>query len=67
MVEGLGEYQLVIGRIVGAYAHQEALRQTDRDDQDLVFQRPLLAYLHPGRFAPVAQSFGFPFPKGFKR
>ena len=42
-VAGLGEYQLVVGRIVGAYAQEEAMRQTDRDDQDLStgeFRRP---------------------------
>ena len=27
----------------------------------------LLAYLHPGRFAPIDDSFSFPFPAGMKK
>jgi len=26
-----------------------------------------LAYLYPGRFTAIHESFSFPFPKGFKR
>ena len=28
---------------------------------------PLLAYLHPGRFASVSAAFSFPFPEGMKK
>ena len=33
----------------------------DVDDQDLIFHRPLLTYLHPGRFSRIRRSLSFPF------
>ena len=66
-VEGLGECGLIIGRVVAAHAHPDVLLDADRDDNDLLARHPLLAYLHPGRFAVVAESQGFPWPAGFRR
>jgi hypothetical protein len=37
------------------------------EDQALVHDSPLLAYLHPGRFTSIEQSFSFPFPAGMKK
>ena len=67
IVDGLGDNSLIIGRVVGAHVHRSALRREDRDDQDILDERPLLVYLHPGRFAEVRRSQGFPFPAGFQR
>ncbi len=67
VVDGFGENSLVTGRIVAAHADQRVLRGTDRDDNDLIHHAPLLAYLHPGRFAKVRKSFSFPFPHGFQK
>lgn len=61
VIDGLGPNSLLIGRIVAAHARPDALRQVDVDDQDLVFRRPLLAYLHPGRFSRIRRSLSFPF------
>lgn len=68
VVDGLGEHNaLIIGRVVAASAAADALRDADRDDADLVWASPLLAYLYPGRIAEVRASTAFPFPEGFAR
>ena len=67
IVDGFGINSLIAGRIVAAHATPEALRGDDIDDQDVVRQSPLLAYLSPGRFAEIRDSSSFPFPAGFKR
>ena len=56
-----------IGRVVAAQVREDALRSSERDDNDLIHEQALLAYLHPGRFCPVAESYSFPFPMDFSR
>ena len=67
MVDDLDENALIIGRIVTARVARDALRGSDRDDQDLVHDSPLMAYLYPGRFAAISASCQLPLPAGFKR
>jgi flavin reductase (DIM6/NTAB) family NADH-FMN oxidoreductase RutF len=67
ILDGFGPNSLIIGDVVAAAAHEDALRAADRDEADQIFEFPLLAYLSPGRFAEVRQSVAFPFPKGFSR
>ena len=67
MVDNLGENSLIIGRILHARVAEDALRSSDRDDEDLVYSSPLLAYLYPGRFAEIAITNQLPLPSGFKR
>lgn len=67
IVDNLGDNSLIIGRIVSARVSEDALRTSDRDDEDLVYTSPLLAYLYPGRFAEIKNSNKLPFPAGFKR
>lgn len=67
VVDGFGENSLVAGRIVASHVRRDALRDSERDDHDLISERPLLAYLHPGRYARVERSFSFPLPAGFNR
>jgi flavin reductase (DIM6/NTAB) family NADH-FMN oxidoreductase RutF len=67
VVDGFGENSLVAGRVVAAAADERALRGPDVDDADLLQALPALAYLSPGRFAPVAGSYSFPFPFDFSR
>ena len=43
------------------------LRATDRPDEQVVHEAPLLAYLNPGRFAAIADSLSFPFPSGMRK
>lgn len=66
-VDGLGDNALVVGRIVAAYVDPAALRSDDRDDAALLLETPLLAYLHPGRFATIDSTQAFPFPAGMRR
>jgi len=67
IVDDFGENSLIAGRIVAAHVDETALRSCDRDDQDLLRQSPLLAYLSPGRFVTLDHSQAFPFHEGFQR
>jgi flavin reductase (DIM6/NTAB) family NADH-FMN oxidoreductase RutF len=66
-VDNLGDNSLIIGRVISARIAEDALRSSGQDDEDLVFNAPLLAYLHPGRFAEISSTTQLPFPAGFKR
>jgi hypothetical protein len=67
IVDGFGTNSLIAGRIIAAYVHPAALRMSERDDQELIRDLSLLAYLNPGRFARIEESFSFPFPADFQR
>jgi flavin reductase (DIM6/NTAB) family NADH-FMN oxidoreductase RutF len=67
VVEGFGENVLVVGKIIAARVLEEAARSLEREDERLVAEQPLLAYLAPGQFARIAESRSFPFPAGFTR
>jgi flavin reductase (DIM6/NTAB) family NADH-FMN oxidoreductase RutF len=67
IVDDFGENSLVCGRIVAAHAAADYLRASDGDDAELIKSAPLLAYLSPGRYAEVSESFAFPFHAGFRR
>jgi flavin reductase (DIM6/NTAB) family NADH-FMN oxidoreductase RutF len=66
MMDGFGQNSLVVGRVVAASAVPEAVRAADVDDADLIHIGGLLAYLAPGRFAPVHDSLSFPYPVDFR-
>ena len=66
-VDDLGDNSLIIGRVISARIAEDALRSSGQDDEDLVFNAPLLAYLYPGRFAEISSTTQLPFPAGFKR
>jgi flavin reductase (DIM6/NTAB) family NADH-FMN oxidoreductase RutF len=66
-VEGFGVNSLIIGRIVAAHVAEDAARNEELDDQSMIHDAPVLAYLHPGRFASIADSLSFPFPAGMKK
>ena len=67
IVDGFGENSLITGQVVNALVDENSLRNEDKDDNDLIFHEPLLAYLAPGRYAVIKQSHSFPFPKDFKK
>lgn len=67
MVDGFGVNSLVVGKVVAAHAHPDVLRGADRDDNELLFRMPQLAYLYPGRFAVIDKTQAFPFPAGMQR
>ena len=66
-VDGFGANCLITGEIVAAYAEPEFLRSAEVDDQELVHDSPLFAYLAPGRFASIERSNAFPFPANMKK
>jgi flavin reductase (DIM6/NTAB) family NADH-FMN oxidoreductase RutF len=67
ILQGFDDYALITGEIVAAYADREYALCSERDQLEQLQQNPLLVYVSPGRFARVAQTFNFPFPKDFKR
>jgi flavin reductase (DIM6/NTAB) family NADH-FMN oxidoreductase RutF len=67
ILDGFGPNSLIIGNVVAAAAHEDALRAAERDEGDQIYQFPLLAYVSPGRVAEIRQTAAFPFPKGFSR
>jgi flavin reductase (DIM6/NTAB) family NADH-FMN oxidoreductase RutF len=58
---------LVIGRIVAASAVDDAIRDPDRDDAELLHRLGPLAFLSPSRFTVIDESHSFPFPTSFAR
>jgi len=67
ILDGFGPNSLIVGKVVAAAAHEEALRTEEQDESDQLFQFPLLAYVSPGRVAEIRQTMTFPFPTGFSR
>jgi len=67
IIDGFGPNSLVVGRVIAARVASDALRLREGDDAALIHDAPLLAYLNPGRFAAIGDSFSFPFPAGMKK
>lgn len=67
LVEGFGSNGLVCGEVEALHVCAEALRTDDREDESVLSSVPLLAYVHPGRFAVIEESRSFPFPAGMKK
>jgi len=67
VVEGFGENGLIVGRVVAARVRQDALRESERPDEELIAESPLLAYLPPFQYARIAEARNFPLPEGFER
>ena len=67
VVDDFGINSLIVGRVVAARIAENAGRMNDGDDQALINQSPVLAYLNPGRFAAIDDSLSFPFPAGMKK
>jgi flavin reductase (DIM6/NTAB) family NADH-FMN oxidoreductase RutF len=67
VLDGFGPNSLLIGDVVAAAAHEDAVRAEERDEAEQIFRFPLLAYISPGRLAEIRQTTAFPFPEGFSR
>jgi flavin reductase (DIM6/NTAB) family NADH-FMN oxidoreductase RutF len=67
ILDGFGPNSLIIGSVVAASAHEDALRAEERDEGDQIYDFPILAYVSPGRLAEIRQTTAFPFPEGFSR
>lgn len=66
-VDGFDRNSLITGRIRKAFVNRKYQRLSDQDQQRMLHENPLLAYIAEGRFARVGDTYHFPFPKGFKR
>ena len=67
VIDDFGINSLIVGKVVAAQVAEDVARLCDGDDQATIHQSPLLAYLHPGRFASIDDSYSFPFPAGMKK
>lgn len=65
IVDNFGDFSLIAGKVLAAYVKNDALRVSDIDDAQTIYNSPLLAYLAYGRFAEIKDTRTFPFPKGF--
>lgn len=65
--DDFGVNSLITGSVVRAALDPRAIRDHDGDDAEMLYQHPLLAYLHPGRFAALRDTQAFPFPAGMKK
>jgi flavin reductase (DIM6/NTAB) family NADH-FMN oxidoreductase RutF len=67
LVEGFGENGLVVGRVVAAWADPAALRDAEREPEAVLAAAPVLAYLHPARFAEIRSTLSFPYPQDMRK
>lgn len=67
IVDGFGDFSLIAGRIIRARVHQDAYRVSDGDDEKMINEMPMLAYLAYDRFAQISKTWQFPYPKGFEQ
>ena len=67
IVDDFGSNSLITGRVVEALVSEDAVRRSDKDDGALLYDAPLLAYVSPGRYAEISETFAFPFHAGWSR
>ena len=65
-VDNLGENSLLIGKVQAVHVEKEALRVSEQEE-DVIRNNPLLAYLPPDRYAAIKDTNTFPFPAGFEK
>jgi len=66
-VDDLGENSLLIGKVKAVHVQKEALRVSEQEDDEVIRDNPLLAYLPPDRYAAIDETNAFPFPAGFQK
>jgi len=67
IIDGFDENSIITGKIKKAFAKNNYLRISERDEQQQLKDNPLLVYVAYGRFARIEQTYNFPFPRDFKR
>jgi len=67
IIDGFGENSLIVGHVVAAYGATDSVRDSERDDQEILAAAPLLAYLQPGRWAQIGMTYSFPFSEGMQK
>ena len=66
IIDGFGDFSLIAGKITGAYVSNDSLIISEGDDQKMIYEAPLLAYLPYGRFAEIKNTLLFPIPQGME-
>lgn len=66
-VDELDENSLLIGKIKAVHVQKDALRLTEKEDEAVIRDTPLLAYLPPDRYTTIDETNAFPFPAGFEK
>lgn len=66
-VDDLGENSLLIGKVKAVHVQKKALRVSEQEDDAVIRDNPLLAYLPPDRYASIDETNAFPFPAGFHK
>jgi flavin reductase (DIM6/NTAB) family NADH-FMN oxidoreductase RutF len=67
IVDGFGENALIAGKIRHAVAAEGLVRQEKGDAWQQLTKHPILAYVHPGRFSRIDESYTFPTRHDTKR
>ena len=67
VIDGFGKNSLITGRVSQAHIRDSVMRGEEKDDNDLISKTPMMAYLHPTRFASIKESNSFPFPSRFSK
>ncbi|MDH3421218.1 MAG: flavin reductase family protein [Gammaproteobacteria bacterium] len=67
VIDGFGDNSLITGTITAAHVHKSALRVSEIDEQEMIRHAPMLAYVHPWRFASIRETHRFPLPEGMER
>jgi len=67
IIDGFDENSIITGKINKAFVQNNYLRISEQDEQQQLYDNPLLAYIAYGRFAKIKQTYNFPFPKDFKK
>lgn len=65
--DDFGVNSLITGTVTAAHVHKDALRVSELDDQDLIHNAPMLAYIHPWRFTTIDATQRLPLPEGMAR
>lgn len=66
IMDGFDGYSFITGKVKAAFVDKNYIRESEKEEQQQLNEYPLLAYLAHGRFANIAETFNFPFPKDFK-
>ncbi|MFD0863796.1 flavin reductase [Sungkyunkwania multivorans] len=67
VIDGFNANSIITGKIIAASVHPEYLRESEKDENEQIDRFPLMAYVADGRYATVARTYNFPFPKDFSR
>ncbi len=66
IIDGFDDYSIITGRIDAAFVHKDYKIFSEVDQQEHIYDNPLLAYIAQGRFATVKETLSYPYPKDFK-